>query len=311
MTDNQTRWLGDDLAVVDLQFQELPALIASYVVRTADGLALVDVGPGSTVPALIAGLEQLGLSVDDVRYLLVTHIHLDHAGAAGSLLARLPEATMYVHERGLRHMLNPERLLASARQVYGALMDPLWGEFLPTPAERSVSVADGDRLELGGVTFDIHYTPGHANHHVAYYEPERSIVFAGDVAGVRIPPSPLVWPPTPPPDINVEAWKASTRKLRELDPEQLLIAHFGPWGNVWEHLDRLDARLDEWLAKVEGWRTAGMNRDQMIAALRDEVLAEIRADANSSSTEPATTYVTPFYMNVDGLNRYLDKREAQ
>jgi glyoxylase-like metal-dependent hydrolase (beta-lactamase superfamily II) len=305
----RTGWLGDDLAVIDLKFQNLSALIATYVVRTGDGLALIDVGPGSTLPALLEGLDQLGLRFDDVRHILVTHIHLDHAGAAGSLMARLPESTLYVHERGHRHMLDPERLLSSARQVYGALMDPLWGEFLPTPAERSIALSDGDRLDIGGVTFDVHYTPGHASHHVAFHEPSRNIVFAGDVAGVRVPPSPLVWPPTPPPDIDVEAWKASIKRLRALDPEQLLIAHFGPYADVWEHLDRLERRLDEWIERFEGWRSQELSRDAMISALKDASLAEINAEPNSASTVGATRYVTPYYMNVDGMNRYLDKRD--
>ncbi len=308
MADTLTRWIDDGLGIIDLQFQERIALIATYVVKTNDGLALIDIGPGSTVPALFAGLEELGLETDEVRHLLVTHIHLDHAGASGALMERLPDARLYVHERGFRHMLAPERLLASARQVYGALMDPLWGDFLPTPEDRTFSVTGGDCLELGGVRFDVHYTPGHASHHVAFYEETRNVVFAGDVAGARVPPSPLVWPPTPPPDIDIEAWKESTRLIRELDPEQVMIAHFGPYRNVWEHLDQLDRRLDEWVCLVEEWRSRSLSREEMISALEDHVLEEIRSEPDSGSTVDATGYVTPFYMSIDGLNRYLDQR---
>lgn len=247
--------------------------------------------------------------MQEIRHIFVTHIHLDHAGAAGSLLAELPAATLYVHERGVRHMLNPERLVASARQIYGALMDPLWGAFLPTPEDRTISIADHDSIRIGDTRFDVHYTPGHASHHVAFHEPERNIVFAGDVAGVRIPPSPLVWPPAPPPDIDVEAWKISTQRLRELDPEKLLITHFDEYKDVWRHLDQLDARLDQWVDWVEGWREQEMSREEMIAALEAAVMEEIQRDPDSGSIVYATTYVTPFYMNIDGLMRYLDKRD--
>ena len=309
MIDLHTRWLDDQLAVVDLEFQGHPALIAVYVVKTLDGVALIDVGPGSTLPALRRGLEHLDVSFDDVRHVLVTHIHLDHAGASGAILELLPDARIYVHERGLRHMLNPERLISSARKVYGALMEPLWGEFKPTPEERTISIADGDQLQLGDVTLDVYYTPGHASHHVSFHDSDRNVLFAGDVAGVRVPPSNLVWPPTPPPDIDIEAWNASTRLIRELDPEQILIAHFGSYADTWEQLDKLDRRLDEWVGMVETWRSRGMDRESMIDALKDAVTTEIRNEPGSESTLYATTYVTPFYMSVDGLVRYLDKRD--
>jgi glyoxylase-like metal-dependent hydrolase (beta-lactamase superfamily II) len=308
VTSPTTRWIDDGVGLIDLHFQRRPTLIACYVLPTADGPALIEVGPGSTLETLLGGLRALGVEPQDIRHILVTHIHLDHAGAAGSLLQRLPDARLYVHERGARHMIDPSRLLASAGQVYGALMEPMWGEFLPCPADRVVAVTDGDRIEIGGMILDVLYTPGHASHHVAYHEPERHIVFAGDVAGVRVPPSPLVWPPTPPPDIDVEAWKLSTRRLRDLDPERLLIAHFGPWDNVWEHLDRLDERLDEWVGYIARWRAEGLGRDAMIDRLREITLAEIRSEPGSAGTIDATQYVTPFYMSVDGLVRYLDKR---
>jgi glyoxylase-like metal-dependent hydrolase (beta-lactamase superfamily II) len=309
VTELRTRWLADDVGIIDLNFQSHPALIASYVIKTSDGVALIETGPGSTIPALKQGLGELAVDINDIRHILVTHIHLDHAGASGSLLAELPDATLYVHERGARHMINPERLIASARQIYGALMDPLWGDFLPTPEDRTVSITDGDSIQVGDTTLDVHYTPGHASHHVAFHEPERNIVFAGDVAGVRVPPSPLVWPPTPPPDVDIEAWKSSTQRLRDLDPEKILVTHFDEYSDVWRHLDQLDARLDQWVEWVEDWRAREMSRDEMIAALESAVLEEIENEPDSASTVYATKYVTPFYMNVDGLMRYIDRRD--
>ena len=309
MSDLRTRWLADEIGMIDLNFQDHPALIASYVLRTSDGVVLIETGPGSTINALHRGLTTLDIDFNDIRHILVTHIHLDHAGACGSLLAALPRADFHVHERGLRHMLAPERLVASARQIYGALMDPLWGDFLPTPENRTVPITDGDTLNFGDTTIDVHYTPGHASHHVSFHDLGRNAVFAGDVAGVRIPPSPLVWPPTPPPDIDVEAWKASTRTLRDLDPERILISHFGEYWDVWPHLDRCDDRLDQWVGLVSAWRDRGLSRDEMIEELERGVMTEIASDRESASTAYASRFVTPFYMNVDGLMRYLDKRE--
>lgn len=310
MTELRTRWLDDEIGIVDLDFQGYPALIASYVLRTSKGIALIEVGPGSTLEALHQGLAALDVDSDEIRHILVTHIHLDHAGAAGSLLRELPDAKLYVHERGVRHMLDPERLISSARQIYGALMDPLWGEFLATPGDRTLAITDGDTIRIGDTVLHVHYTPGHASHHVAFHEPERNVVFAGDVAGVRVPPSPLVWPPTPPPDIDVEAWKISTQRIRDLDPEKILITHFDEYDNVTEHLDQLDRRLDEWVELVSGWRDQSMDRDAMIEALKSEVIGEIEREPDSQSTIYATTYVTPFYMSVDGLVRYLDRRRG-
>ncbi len=310
MTDLRTRWLADDVGIIDLNFQGYPALIAAYVLQTSDGVALLETGPGRTLPDLKHGLGQLGIELNAIRHILVTHIHLDHAGGAGSLLQDIPEARLYVHERGVRHMLNPERLVSSARQIYGALMDPLWGDFLATPEDRTISITDGDTIQVGDTTFDVHYTPGHASHHVSFHEPERNIIFAGDVAGVRVPPSPLVWPPTPPPDIDIEAWKASTQRIRDLDPEKILITHFDEYSDVTSHLDQLDHRLDQWVEWVEGWRDRQLSRAEMIAELEAVVLDEIRSEPDSTSTVYATKYVTPFYMSVDGLVRYLDKRDS-
>ena len=310
MTELRTRWLSDDVGVVDLNFQGYPALIATYVMKTSAGVALIETGPGSTLPALKNGLATLEIELNDIQHILLTHIHLDHAGAAGSLLAELPAAKLYVHERGVRHMLNPERLVSSARQIYGALMDPLWGDFLPAPEERTFAITDGDKIQVGATTLDVHYTPGHAAHHVAFHEPERNIIFAGDVAGVRVPPSPLIWPPTPPPDIDVEAWQASTQRLRALDPEKIMITHFDEYADVGRHLDELDARLAQWVDWVAAWRAQALTRAQMIAELEQAVLDEIASEPDSTSTVYATKYVTPFYMSVDGLMRYIDKRES-
>lgn len=310
MTGETTRWLDNGIGVIDLHHRGLPKLIAAYVVRSDDGLVLIEAGPGSTLDNLLDGLTSLGLEPAELRHILLTHIHLDHAGAAGSLLQRFPESRLYVHERGARHMIDPSRLLQSAERIYGAMMGPLWGEFLPCPEDRVTVLTDGDQVRAGDLTLDVHYTPGHASHHIAYHDPGRNVVFAGDVAGVRIPPSSLVWPPTPPPDIDIEAWHASINRLRELDPEQILIAHFGPYDDTDRQLRMLEERLDEWTSLMSGWQDEGLERDEMIARLEEHVIGEIERVESSSDSGEAARHVTPFGMSVDGLLRYVQKRDA-
>lgn len=307
MTD--ARWLDGNIGLIDVMHRDKAGLIACYVMQVDDGLALIETGPGITVDNLLAGISYLGLSPDELRHILLTHIHLDHAGAAGTLLERYPNAQLYVHERGARHMIDPSRLLASAQRIYGAMMDALWGPFLPCPAERVNVVTDGDRLDLGGTSINVLYTPGHASHHVSYDCPDAMLIFAGDVAGVRIPPSSLVWPPTPPPDIDIPAWHQSIQRLRERSPERVMITHFGEITNVPQNLDELDQRLDDWTEFVDDLLGKGKDRDQIAAALEERVTRQIEAEAADGNTGEAAGYVMPFKMSVDGLLRYLQKRD--
>jgi glyoxylase-like metal-dependent hydrolase (beta-lactamase superfamily II) len=303
-------WLADDLGMIDVLFRGQERLIVVWVIPTSDGLALVECGATSTLPNLLAGIEALGLQPDDLRHVLVTHIHLDHAGAAGSLLERFPNARLYVHEVGAPHMIDPSRLLQSATRVYGDLMDPLWGDFLPCPAERVVVLRDGDRLELGDLTLDVLYTPGHASHHVSFYRPSDGAVVAGDVAGVRVPPSKLVWPPTPPPDIDVELWHASLDRLRAVDPSRLLVTHAGAFDDVDEHLALLDERLDDFVRLVAQWQSEGLERDAIAERLAAWSAAIIAARGEQPMPTGVAQFVTPFAMSVDGVLRYLRRRQS-
>lgn len=303
-------WLADDVGMVDVQFRDHAKLIATWVMPTSDGLALLECGPTTTLPNLLAGLRELGCEPEDLLHLLLTHIHLDHAGAAGTLMELFPNVTLYVHELGAPHMIDPSRLLQSAARVYGERMDVLWGDFLPCPAERVVVLTDGDRLELGGVTLDVLYTPGHASHHVAFYRPSDGSVVAGDVAGVRVPPSQLVWPPTPPPDVDIEAWHVSLDRLRAINPQRLLVTHFGAFDDVDRHLDQLDRQLDAFTDAVAGWQAQGLDRDAIA-----EQLARFAADQTMAAGEPLPApgmveNVTPFGMTADGLLRWLRRRAS-
>ena len=307
---SQAEWLADDLGMIDLLFRGQERLIVGWVMPTSDGLVLAECGPTSTLPNLLAGIEALGLRPDDLRHILLTHIHLDHAGAAGTLLERFPEATLYVHEIGAPHMIDPSRLLQSAARVYGGRMDALWGDFLPCPAERVVVLHDGDRLELGDLTLDVLYTPGHASHHVAFYRPSDGALIAGDVAGVRVPPSRLVWPPTPPPDVDAELWHASLDRLRAVNPSRLLVTHAGAFDDVNEHLAALDERIDDFVRLVAQWQAEGLERDAIAARLA-QWSAELTVAAGETPMTPGMIEnVTPFGMSVDGVLRYLRRRDG-
>jgi len=256
-----------------------------------DGM-IVDPGPATALDALLAGLGE-----GEPRALLLTHIHLDHAGASGVLCRRFPRLTVYVHERGAPHLIDPDRLLRSARQLYGDDMERLWGEVAPVP-EANVRVVSGGETIEGGIR--VEYTPGHASHHVAYLCEDTGEAFVGDVAGVRIPPSDLVLPPTPPPDIDLEAWERSLRVLEAWSPEELCLTHFGRARDVDGHL----ARLREGLAR-EGERARAHGKDAFVAAVEEEVRRAADGDAELAAGYLQAAPADQLYL---GLERYWRKR---
>jgi glyoxylase-like metal-dependent hydrolase (beta-lactamase superfamily II) len=273
---------------IDLHFGGAEHAIGVYLVDTDDGLALFDCGPASTLPALDAGLAAHGLALEDVRHLLLSHIHLDHAGAAGTLVRRHPGLTVWVSAVGQPHLVDPSRLERSARRLYGDLFDELWGELLPVPGE-NVRVAEGD--VLGWEAFP---TPGHASHHVSYLR--DGTLLAGDAAGVRMPGAAYVRPVSPPPDLDVEGWHDTVAEIRRRAPERLALIHFGVHEDVGAHLDRLERELDRWAERVGD----GMEQEEFVAAAR--------ADAGDDA--PLYDRVAPFWQSWAGLRRYWDVRRA-
>ena len=274
------------MRLLDLNFGDRLHSVGVYLVDTRDGPALFDCGPSSTVPALEAGLADQGLELTDVRHLLLSHIHLDHAGAAGTIVRRHPKLTVWVSVIGAPHLVDPSRLERSARQLYGALFDPLWGELAAVP-EANVRVADGD--VLGWESFP---TQGHASHHISYFR--DGTLLAGDAAGVRMPGSPYILPVSPPPDIDIEIWHETVQAIRARKPERLALIHFGLHEDVDSHLDRLDVELDRWAARVRD----GMDQEAFVAAAR--------ADAGAEAGD--YDQVAPFWQSWHGLRRYWDKR---
>jgi glyoxylase-like metal-dependent hydrolase (beta-lactamase superfamily II) len=231
--------LASGLSYFDLDFMQLPRIIATAAVHGTGGVALIDPGPTSTLPRLRSTLATAGIAMQDVTTILLTHIHLDHAGAVGTLVKELPKLRVYVHEKGAPHMANPEKLVASATRLYGSEMDRLWGEVLPVPLASMNILQGGERMSAGNRMFDVEYTPGHASHHVSYFDRDSGVAFVGDTAGVCLMQGGFVLPPTPPPDIDLEAWERSIGRIERWRPDTLLLTHFGPSSPAPGHLSAL------------------------------------------------------------------------
>jgi glyoxylase-like metal-dependent hydrolase (beta-lactamase superfamily II) len=272
------------MRVIDLMHLGRPRVIGSWL----DDDVIVDCGPTSTLGTLLEGLGDVVPSA-----LLLTHIHFDHAGAAGSLVRRWPQLPVYVHERGAPHMADPERLYNSAKRLYGDDMERRWGEMLPVP-EENLRVLTGGETVLG--RYRVAYTPGHASHHVSYLR--DGTAFVGDVGGVRITSDSITIPPTPPPDIDVEAWHESVAIVRAWEPERLAITHFGQTTDVTAQLDELEARLDAW---------AQLAREGDLERFTEAVRAEIMREG---SLEQADQYqqAAPVEQLFAGYERYWRKR---
>ena len=300
--------LAHGLSWIDLQFLGRKHAIATAVVDGASGVALVDPGPTSCLETLDLGLQRQGMRLADVRQILLTHIHLDHAGATGTILRAHPGITVYVHERGAPHVADPSRLLESATRLYGDQMDRLWGAVEPVPRERLVVLKGGERIEAGGRSFDVAYTPGHASHHVSYFDAGSGVAFVGDTAGVRIDGG-YVLPPTPPPDIDIDLWRGSVDRIEAWGPDTLFLTHFATATDVRPHLQQLMENLET---------TARWVRQSLAEPGTDEersarFAAWLRHELRSHMTEAQTTsypIAAPFEQLWLGLARYWRKKTA-
>ncbi len=279
------------LELIDLAHQGRSGAVGAYLVETGEGLALVDCGPASTLETLRGRLAERGLAVSDLRHLLLTHIHLDHAGAAGTLVREHPELTVHVSPVGAPHLVDPSRLERSARRLYGADFDPLWGELAPVP-EANVRTVDGS---VAGI--EAFPTPGHASHHVSYVDADGTL-FAGDVAGVRLLPSRHVHPASPPPDIDLETWHASLDEIERRAPRRLALTHFGVVDDVAEHLELVREQLDRWAGRVRD----GISEQEFVRAAKRDL--ELHVPTELDRWEHAGSIASSYL----GLKRYFDKR---
>ncbi len=242
--------LSTGLDYIDLNFLGRPQIIATAVLHDASGAALIDPGPSTTIENLLRALKIHGIAIGEVRQILLTHIHLDHAGATGSLVRMNPAIEVFVHHRGARHIVDPSRLLNSAGRLYGQDMDRLWGDVLPVAASQVRELTGGERVSASGRDLEVALTPGHASHHVSYFDRATRTAFVGDTAGIRRGRGTYILPPTPPPDIDLELWRTSADRILAWEPETLFLTHFGPFGAPRPHFQQLFERLDTWSALV-------------------------------------------------------------
>jgi glyoxylase-like metal-dependent hydrolase (beta-lactamase superfamily II) len=292
---------------IDLQFLGKPHRIASCLLHGSGGAAIVDPGPTTCLPTLERALAALGTPLEAVTHLVLTHIHLDHAGAAGVIVRRHPHIRVVVHRKGAPHLVDPARLLDSAGRLYGAEMDRLWGACNPVPESHLAIVDGGERLNLAGRDIEVAYTPGHASHHVSYFETATGISWVGDTAGVCVEGG-YVLPPTPPPDIDLPAWEDSLQRIGAWHPDTLFLTHCGPVTQARVHL----RTLSENLRRMADWVREGLASEADDASRRQEFERRVRRDLRRHmSEERAEAYETAagFGLLWQGLARYW-RRQA-
>ncbi len=298
---------ANGIALIDLHHDDRASVIAAAALETDGGLAIVDPGPAATIPALRSGLAEAGLDLADVHTLLATHIHLDHAGACGTLVRANPNIKVFVHQRGAPHMIDPSRLVQSATRLFGDRMDRLWGECLPIPRE-NLTILEGDEtIRVHGRPLDVAYTPGHASHHVSSLDSRSGTAFVGDASGGRILDGPVVLPDTPPPDLDLDATRTSLRRIESWEPERLFVTHFGTATGVAAHHAQLEERLATWA----GWVREALDDDDpdevRCRRFGERVGRELRETLDEESAV-AYEHGAPPELSWYGLARYWRKR---
>jgi glyoxylase-like metal-dependent hydrolase (beta-lactamase superfamily II) len=293
---------------IDVRMHGHDGLTAAFVLG-GEKTALIETGPKSTVENVLRGLEDS--KVERLDYIVVTHVHLDHAGAAGTLAERWPDATVAVHEVGAPHLVDPSKLWKSAARIYGDDMERLWGGIDAVPEERIVALADGDKIDLGGRVLQAFDTPGHAYHHHAFLDQATGGLFAGDALGVLLSDVGLIRPATPPPEFNLDAAVDSIERIRSLEPASVWLTHFGQaTRSPGEVCDEATGALREWLKWVEQARAASGDLDAITAAVQDRVRSKLEhrlSEEQMRRLEQTTSY----RMNTSGYVRYLGRKDAQ
>jgi glyoxylase-like metal-dependent hydrolase (beta-lactamase superfamily II) len=292
---------------VDLHFLGHASVIGTAILKGPDGVALIDPGPSTTVAALEAGLAACGVGFGDVRALLLTHIHLDHCGGTGTIVAAHPHIEVYVHERGAPHLADPAKLIASATRLYKDDMARLWGAILPVPAARVHALGERTDIAIAGRTLEAVWTPGHASHHVCYLDATDHTAFTGDTAGMCRPGHTEVVPPALPPELDLVAWRHSTDRLLAWHPRTLFLTHFGSRHDPEAHMDRLWRRLDDWSTRVRtSLRDPGTDDEKATAFA--EAARKALADRSTPEDAAAHALAAPFALSWQGLARYWRKQ---
>ena len=303
--------LGHEVFQIDTRMAGYDGITAGYLIR-GDRPCLVETGTAPSAPVVRDALAALGIGSADLATVVVTHIHLDHAGGAGDIAAMFPAAQIVVHQRGARHLADPSRLMAGARTVYGAALERLFGVLAPVPAERIVALDDTGTVDLGGGrSLDSHYSPGHAKHHVGLLDSATGDLYVGDAAGVYMPDTGDIRPATPPPDFDLAAALASVRRFAALRPARLLFSHYGPVDQVSETLDRSAEEINVWVDETRRARTAGLDLDHAVAMVRDRTLDRYAATSPDADPDLAERFerFSSARGNVEGIMHWLDKAD--
>ncbi|MBL7828775.1 MAG: MBL fold metallo-hydrolase [Saprospiraceae bacterium] len=300
-----------NVQTLDLKFLGLEHSIAVFVVQTAEGPVLVECGPASTLPHLELELSSINIKTTDIRHVFLSHIHFDHAGAAWAFAAA--GAQIHVHPKGLPHLAAPEKLYNSARMIYGEEMDRLWGEMQPIAESQLHAPEHGEIVRIGGIDFQAWYTPGHAVHHIAWEvtgAQNQSVLFTGDVAGVKIGGGPVM-PPCPPPDIHIEDWQTSIQLMRNLKTNRLFLTHYGEINDKEAHLDALEQRLLDWAAWMKPYFENETPAAEIVPLFQNYVQEYLKSEGVPASDLERYEAANPAFMSVAGLLRYWKKKTTQ
>ncbi len=300
--------LPSGTSIIDLNFLGIRESVGLYLLEGNGELALVDSGPSSCLPTLRNFLAARSLKLSDISALLLTHIHFDHAGATGTLVKENPKLKVYVHELGARHLNDPSRLLSSATRLYGDALQQMFGEFLPVPKENIHELIGGESIRAAGREIQVAYTPGHASHHVSYFDQSTGTAFTGDTTGMRLPGCEIVAPLTPPPDIDLAAFTKSIAEIERRKPTQLLLPHFGAYNNVSEHLQATREALYAWTERT--WTIMKNNSEESTRIEKFTAQAEEEFRAKLPNQELVARYNTVAMPQLSwyGLERYWRKR---
>ncbi len=304
----QIKQIANHSTLIDLQHLDRTEVIATCLLENDGRFALLDPGPESCLENLTKSLDSLGLTVKDLDMILLTHIHLDHAGSTGAIFRENPALKVYVHEKGTPHLTDPSRLMKSAVRVFGSELKKLWGDFQSVPANHITSLRGGETLLLGKRKLNVIHTPGHASHHISYLDESTGVAFVGDAAGIRLSNRDCILPVTPPPEIDLVLWKESIQKIQEWYPELLFLTHFGLASPVKDHFDSLIESFQKWSDKIRRQLSEPGDDEQHAC----EFLSWLRKDVVKQTGESqAIRYETAIASKMSwfGLARYLRKKD--
>jgi glyoxylase-like metal-dependent hydrolase (beta-lactamase superfamily II) len=308
--ESLTRSLGDSAFSIDTQMSGYAGITSAYLIR-GDRPCLIETGTATSAPVVRDALQSLGVGPTDLATIVVTHIHLDHAGGVGTLAAMFPAAEIVVHERGARHLVDPERLMTSARRVFGRVLDDVFGVLLPTDSARVRALGDVGAVDLGGGrTLAAFHAPGHAQHHVGLVDSTSGDLYVGDAAGVYIPETGDMRPSTPPPDFDLDLALASIGRFRDVAPSRLLFSHFGPVEDVDGSLARAEEELRLWVELVRGTRTSALDLDHAVQRVTEKTAERYSAYLGDPDVAEKFEHLNATAANIVGINRWLDSVEG-